>query len=121
MLKINVKNLVEEVVNVMELDSNEGMNKMLSEVVSNLTNIGAENDQEIVCHIKDVANYGAATGAVAQVIYTQDNENFYRKYAVEIFDFCDQVETYLVNKTSIDNIVWSIYEAVAAALMVLLQ
>ena len=117
----NIKNLVEEVVNVMELDSNEGMNKMLSEVVSNLTDIGAENKQDIICHVMDVANYGANTGIVSQAIYTKDNEDFYRKYAVEIFDFCDQMETYLINKTSIDNIVWSLYEAVAAALMVLLQ
>ena len=118
MLKINVKNLVEEVVNVMELDSNEGMNKMLSEVVSNLTDIGAESNSEIICHIRDVVKYGANTGAIAQVIYTKDNEDFYRKYAVEIFDFCDQMESYVINKTSIDNIVWSIYEAVAAAMVV---
>ena len=114
---LNVKELVKEILEVMELDANEGMVKMLSEVVSNLTDIGAENDQEIVCHIKDVANYGAATGSVAQVIYTQDNEDFYRKYAVEIFDFCDQMG-HVINKTSIDNIVWSIYELVAAAMVV---
>lgn len=118
---LNVKELVKEIIEVMELDANEGMVKMLNEVVENLVDIGAESTQEIICHVQDVANYGANTGAVAQVIYTKDNEDFYRKYAVEIFDFCDQVETYLVNKTSIDNIVWSIYEAVAAALMVLLQ
>ena len=118
---LNVKELVKSVVDVMELDANEGMAEMLEEVVSNLTDIGAENKQEIICHIRDVANYGANTGSVAQVIYTQDNEDFYRKYAVEIFDFCDQMETYLINKTSIDNIVWSLYEAVAAALMVLLK
>ena len=115
---LNVKELVKEIVNVMELDANEGMIKMLSEVVSNLTDIGAESNCEIICHIKDVANYGANTGAVAQVIYTKDNEDFYRKYAVEIFDFCDQMESYVINKTSIDNIVWSIYEAVAAAMVV---
>ena len=118
---INIKELVKEIVNVMELDANEGMVKMLNEVVENLVDIGAESTQEIICHVQDVANYGAATGAVSQVIYTQDNENFYRKYAVEIFDFCDQMESYLVNKTSIDHIIWSIYEDVAAALMVLLK
>ena len=117
---INIKELVKEIVNVMELDANEGMTQMLEEVVLNLTDIG-ESKQEIICHIKDVATYGAATGAVSQVIYTQDNEDFYRKYAVEIFDFCDQMESYLVNKTSIDHIIWSIYEDVAAALMVLLK
>ena len=118
---LNVKELVKEIIEVVEVDANEGMTQMLEEVVSNLTDIGAENKQEIVCHVQDVANYGAATGAVSQVIYTQDNENFYRKYAVEIFDFCDQMESYLVNKTSIDHIIWSIYEDVAAALMVLLK
>ena len=117
----NIKNLVESVVDIMELDTTEEMLKMLTEITENLTDIGAENDQEIVSHIKDVATYGAATGAVSQVIYTQDNEDFYRKYAVEIFDFCDQMESYLVNKTSIDHIIWSIYEDVAAALMVLLK
>ena len=118
---INIKELTENIVEVMELDANEGMAEMLEEVVLNLTDIGAESKQEIICHIKDVATYGAATGAVSQVIYTQDNEDFYRKYAVEIFDFCDQMESYLVNKTSIDHIIWSIYEDVAAALMVLLK
>ena len=115
---LNVKELVKEIVNVMELDANEGMVKMLNEVVENLVDIGAESTQEIICHVQDVANYGAATGAVSQVIYTQDNEDFYRKYAVEIFDFCDQMETYLINRNSIDNIVWSIYELVAAAMVV---
>ena len=118
---INIKELTENIVEVMELDANEGMAEMLEEVVLNLTDIGAENKQEIICHVQDVANYGAATGAVSQVIYTKDNEDFYRKYAVEIFDFCDQMESYLVNKTSIDHIIWSIYEDVAAALMVLLK
>ena len=117
---LNVKELVKEIIEVVEVDANEGMTQMLEEVVSNLTDIGADK-QEIICHVIDVANYGANTGAVAQVIYTQDNEDFYRKYAVEIFDFCDQMETYLVNKTSIDHIIWSIYEDVAAALMVLLK
>ena len=117
----NIKNLVESVVDIMELDTTEEMVKMLTEITENLTDIGAENDQEIICHVQDVANYGAATGAVPQVIYTKDNEDFYRKYAVEIFDFCDQMESYLVNKTSIDHIIWSIYEDVAAALMVLLK
>ena len=121
MLKINVKNLVKEIAEVMELDANEGMIQMLEEVVLNLTDIGAESNQEIVSHIKEVANYGCNTGIVSQVIYTQDNEDFCRKYAVEIFDFCDQMESYVINKTSIDNIVWSLYEAVAAALMVLLK
>lgn len=115
---LNVKELVKEIVEVMELDSNEGMNKMLGEVVSNLIDIGAESNSEIICHIRDIVKYGANTGAVAQVIYTKDNEDFYRKYAVEIFDFCDQMESYVINKTSIDNIVWSIYEAVAAAMVV---
>ena len=115
---LNVKELVKEIVEAMELDANEGMVKMLSEVVSNLTDIGAESNSEIICHIRDVVKYGANTGAVAQVIYSKDNEDFYRKYAVEIFDFCDQMESYVINKTSIDNIVWSIYEAVAAVMVV---
>lgn len=118
MLKINVKELVKEIVNVMELDANEGMTQMLEEIVENLTDIGAESYRDIICHVQDVANYGANTGAVTQVIYSKDNEDFYRKYAVEIFDFCDQMETYLINRNSIDNIVWSIYEAVAAAMVV---
>ena len=118
MLKINVKNLVQEIIEAMELDANEGMTQMLSEVVSNLTDIGAESNSEIICHIRDVVKYGANTGAIAQVIYTKDNEDFYRKYAVEIFDFCDQMESYVINRNSIDNIVWSIYEAVAAAMVV---
>ena len=115
---LNVKELVKEIVNVMELDANEGMVKMLEEVVENLVDIGAESNSEIICHIRDVANYGCNTGIVSQVIYSEDNDNFYRKYAVEIFDFCDQMESYVINKTSIDNIVWSIYEAVAAAMVV---
>ena len=115
---LNVKELVKEIVNVMELDANEGMVKMLEEVVENLVDIGAEINSEIICHIRDVANYGCNTGIVSQVIYSEDNDNFYRKYAVEIFDFCDQMESYVINKTSIDNIVWSIYEAVAAAMVV---
>ena len=119
MLKINVKNLVESVVDVMELDTTEEMTGMINEVVENL--IDGETEEEIVCHIKDVATYGADTGAVPQVIYSKDNDNFYRKYSIEIFEFCNQVESYLINRSSIDNIVWSIYEAVAAALMVLLQ
>ena len=115
---LNVKELVKEIVEVMELDANEGMIKMLTEVVENLIDIGAESNSEIICHIRDVARYGANTGIVSQVIYTQDNEDFYRKYAVEIFDFCDQMESYVINRTSIDNIVWSIYEAVASAMVV---
>ena len=115
---LNVKELVKEIVEAMELDSNEGMTQMLTEVVENLIDIGAESNCEIIRHIRDVVKYGANTGAIAQVIYTKDNEDFYRKYAVEIFDFCDQMESYVINKTSIDNIVWSIYEAVAAAMVV---
>ena len=118
---LKVKEWGEEIIEVVEVDANEGMTQMLEEVVSNLTDIGAENKQEIICHIRDVAKYGANTGIVSQVIYTQDNENFYRKYAVEIFDFCDQMETYLINRNSIDNIVWSLYEVVAAALTTLLK
>ena len=42
---INVKELVKEIVNVMELAANEGMVKMLNEVVENLVDIGAESTQ----------------------------------------------------------------------------
>lgn len=115
---LNIKELVKEIVEVMELDANEGMTQMLTEIVENLTDIGAESNSEIICHIRDVARYGANTGIVSQVIYSKDNEDFYRKYAVEIFDFCDQMESYVINRTSIDNIVWSIYEAVASAMVV---
>ena len=74
----------------MELDTCEEMTGMINEVVENL--IDGENEEEIIRHIKDVVSYGADTGAVPQVIYSKDNDNFYRKYSIEIFEFCNQIE-----------------------------
>lgn len=117
---INIKELTENIVEVMELDTCEEMTGMINEVVENL--IDGENEEEIVQHIRDIVNYGADTGAVPQVIYSKDNDRFYRKYSIEIFEFCNQIEGYYINKNSIDNIVWSLYEAIAsAALQILLK
>ena len=115
---INIKELTENIVEVMELDTCEEMTGMINEVVENL--IDGENEEEIIRHIKDVATYGADTGAVPQVIYSKDNDNFYRKYSIEIFEFCNQIEGYYINKNSIDNIVWSLYEAIASAILTIL-
>ena len=65
-------------------------------------------------------SYGADTGIISQVIYSKDNDNFYRKYSIEIFEFCNQIEGYYINKNSIDNIVWSLYETIASAALTIL-
>ena len=76
------------------------------------------NDAEyILGEIKDVTEYGAATGGVNFVIYTADNEKFIGKNLSDMFEFINYAQNELginlTNDTSADLIMYMAVEECA--------
>ena len=61
------------------------------------------NDEEyILSEIKDVTNYGAATGGVSFVIYTADNKAFLKENNDDMFEFLQHYE--YVHDTKLEEV-----------------
>ena len=76
------------------------------------------NDTEyILSEIKDVTNYGAATGGVSFVIWTSDNEKFIEENINDAYDFLkyasEDFGIYL-DWTNSDEIMWAAVEFCAS-------
>ena len=68
-------------------------NDFLNEVGEKWIDEMEDNDEEYILNeIKDVINYGAATGGVSFVIYTADNEAFIKENLDDMFEFLQHYE-----------------------------
>jgi predicted transcriptional regulator len=69
----------------------KGDNKLIGFCIDYL--IDYENDADIrESHLKDILEYGCASGTVSPLIYYKDTKEFYNTYTDEIDNIIDELE-----------------------------